>query len=210
MTDQTNTPERLRNPNRLFGLLALSALLAGGLLVACGPDQEGTADTLGNDSQIVGETGDTDAGFDLDATTETGENDALLGDTETRSDSDLAVGGADVGGAGDIPVVVTLGETLNVVEADAPARAANEGELELAVGERYEFRSEGEGDLVLENLDGDPLLASGDQEGTFEADSNVAFEESADGVMFTLTDELASELAALSQNGQRIVLRVLN
>lgn len=171
-----------------------------------------------------------DAGLELDATAGTEQDGAAVGtddqanaavenDTTAQTEdpanataegteNQTAVGGTDTGGAGDQAAVVTLGESLNVMEAQAPATAASETELELAVGERYEIRTEGQGDLMLENDAGDPLLATGDEEGTFEQDQDVAFEGGENSVTFTLTEELAQELAALSQGEQRLQVRV--
>lgn len=69
--------------------------------------------------------------------------------------------------------------------------------ITLQSGLRYTFVNEGGSNHPLDfrDSDGNILLAQGDQEGTFENDANVAFEVDGANVTFTLTADLAEELA---------------
>ncbi|EOZ92194.1 Sensory subunit of low CO2-induced protein complex, putative [Indibacter alkaliphilus LW1] len=69
--------------------------------------------------------------------------------------------------------------------------------ITLQAGLRYTFVNDGGSahPLDFRDSEGNILLAQGDQEGSFEGDSEVAFEVDGANVSFTLTNGLAEELA---------------
>ncbi|WP_367127331.1 fasciclin domain-containing protein [Mongoliibacter sp.] len=69
--------------------------------------------------------------------------------------------------------------------------------ITLQSGLRYTFVNNGGSahPLDFRDSDGNILLAQGDQDGSFEDDSNVAFEVDGDNVSFTVTEDFANELA---------------
>ena len=80
-------------------------------------------------------------------------------------------------------------------DADAPLGEDNPT-IELAAGARFEIENEGWSPhpLAFRDPDGEELLSQAD-EGTFEDDPAVDWQDDGDTVAFTLTDDLADELA---------------
>ena len=71
--------------------------------------------------------------------------------------------------------------------------------LSLSTGQRYVFEtSGGESPLDFRSGDGTFLLAQGQPEGTLEGNSDVNFTDEGSSVAFTLTPELAEQLASYS------------
>jgi len=90
-------------------------------------------------------------------------------------------------------------EVTSIDGNDASASLNTENtEITLESGARYTFVNNG-GDahpLELRTSGNDLLLAQGSATGSYESDSNVNFEVNGNEVSFTLTQSLASELAA--------------
>jgi hypothetical protein len=185
-----------------------------------GGDAEG-ADTFGDTGDAVGddaaadetveldleeeETTDADAAVDgeVEADVETETDVAAEGDAAAEAEGDEVAGGGAAAPAGQ-PVVITFtqaaeGVAVENVEGaeDAEAVAATDQpnpDLNLTVGQRYEFAFDGEGDLVFFDANNEPLLTSAGTEGAFAEDADVAAETEDGRVSFTLTEELAQEI----------------
>lgn len=105
----------------------------------------------------------------------------------------------------EVSAIITLdnvGASAYVITSIDGEGASGELDVEnaaitLQAGLRYTFVNEGGSahPLDFRDSDGNVLLAQGDQEGSFEGDSGVAFEVDGPNVTFTLTTELADELA---------------
>jgi hypothetical protein len=154
--------------------------------------------------------GEVEADVETEAETETdvaAEGDAAEGDAAAEAEGDAegdeVAGGGAAAPAGQ-PVVITFtqaaeGVAVQNVEGaeDAEAVAATDQpnpDLNLTVGQRYEFTYDGEGDLVFFDADNQPLLTSAGTEGAFAEDADVAAETEEGRVSFTLTEELAQEI----------------
>jgi hypothetical protein len=184
-----------------------------------GGDAEGAdtfGDPVGDDEAAADETVELDLGdeaaTDADAATD-GEVEADV-ETEAETETDVAAegeaaegdevaGGGAAAPAGE-PVVITFTQAAEGVAVqnvqgaeDAEAVAATDQpnpDLNLTVGQRYEFTFDGEGDLVFFDAANQPLLTSAGAEGTFAQDADVAAETEEGRVAFTLTEELAQEI----------------
>lgn len=118
----------------------------------------------------------------------------------------LVLGGA---AAQDAPPTVTLvmgnegASAWLVTTVEGAEGVAATGEqnpaLTFTVGNRYMFDTSGVDSsfhpLDFRDADGNVLLAQGSSEGSFEGDEAVAWEESAEMVAFTVTEELADALS---------------
>jgi hypothetical protein len=176
------------------------------------PFAEDTADDAGAfgeaETEVEGETvelepeeGVTAEGELADETTAEGAEDEAA--AEEPVGDEVAGGGAAAPAAGE-PIVVTLSQAAegvavaNVEGAEDPEAVAamdqDNPDLNLTVGERYEFVYDGEGDLVFLNSNDEPLLSTAGAEGTFATDAEVAAEAQDGRISFTMTDALAQEI----------------
>ncbi|MEX2541909.1 MAG: hypothetical protein WD314_08870 [Trueperaceae bacterium] len=148
---------------------------------------------------------DAETDADVDVTTEETTEDTADDTTAEAGegeDGDVAGGGA-APAAGEA-VVVTFSQAAegvaveNVQGAEDAESVASTDEtnpdLNLTVGQRYEFEYDGEGDLVFFNSDNEALLSSAGIESAFAEDGEVQAEMEDGRVSFTLTEELAQEL----------------
>lgn len=180
-----------------------------------------TTDTFDNDTTAFGDEVEpdtaADAGetveMDLGEDAEVAEDAAADAETDFETDETTAADAegdeGEVAGGGAAPaagetVVVTLSQAAegvaveNIEGADDAESIASTDEsnpdLNLTVGQRYEFAYDGEGDLVFFNGDNEPLLSSAGTESAFAADADVQAEMEDGRISFTLTEELAQEI----------------
>lgn len=206
--------------------LTSALIIAGGLMVACGPSDDSieandvnqgsalTTETTQPANDFAGtETGDAfgnSATNDLTADTDAG----LLTDEETGADiagtaTDTNLTDANLNATADVatqsgePVMIVINEDDNALVIEEVAGADNVAqvgaqnpEVTLMVGERYEIVFEGEGGVALQGKDDNILLASNEESGSLEANADIDFVESNNSMTFTVTEELAEQLAA--------------
>jgi hypothetical protein len=161
-------------------------------------------DAAADADAAVGE--EVEADVETEADAEAGAEDAEAGaedEAAAEAEGDEVAGGGAAPAAGE-PVTVTLTQAAEGVAVaniegaeDAAAIAATDEpnpDLNLTVGQRYEFVYDGEGDLVFLDANDQPLLTTAGTEGTFAEDVDVAAEAQEGRLSFTLTEELAQEI----------------
>ncbi|MEX2534337.1 MAG: hypothetical protein WD273_01960 [Trueperaceae bacterium] len=152
------------------------------------------------DTEVEGETVEMNLGDD--AAVE-GDDAAVEGEAEVDAEGEEVAGGGAAPAAGET-IVVTFSEAAegiaveNIQGAQDAEAIASTGEanpdLNLTVGQRYDFMYDGDGDLVFYNTDGEELLSTAGTEGAYGQDSEVAVEVEDGRLSFTLTDQLAQEI----------------
>lgn len=176
-------------------------------------DDDAAVDTTADadaDAEVEGETVEMDlddetVATEEDADSEVSAEEAAEGEettAETAEEGEVAGGGA--APAEGEAIVVTFSQAAEGVAVenvqgadDAESIAATDEsnpDLNLTVGQRYEFEYDGEGDLVFFNSDNEALLSSAGTDSAFAQDSDVQAEMQDGKVSFTLTEELAQEI----------------
>lgn len=176
-----------------------------------GDDTDTTADAgetvemeLGDDADVTEEAAVDDTDADLDVTTEETTDETADTTAEAGEGEDGEVAGGGAAPAEGEAIVVTFSQAAEGVAVenvqgaeDAESVAATDEsnpDLNLTVGQRYEFEYDGEGDLVFFNEDNEALLSSAGTESAFAEDGDVRAETEDGRVSFTLTEALAEEL----------------
>lgn len=201
--------------------LALSALLTGGILIACGPSDDSTA-TDGTGSTVTETVPGAEGGLDngmvdtAPAQTEVSPSADLPAenDTTTAAGNDSS-GNVAGGGTATTPapstadtaqgaVTIVLNASDNGIQVadisgtDTPDQIAASEEqnptLNLTVGQRYTLSLQNAGELALLDASGNVLLASNGSEGTLTDDGGVDFQADGSSLSFTLTQDLADQI----------------
>lgn len=166
------------------------------------PDEEAAeAETAETEDAAADQTpGDADV-----AQEETEQQDAQAqAEEQIDAEGDVAGGGAAAPAEGEA-ITVTLTQAAEGVSVenvqgaqDAQQVASTEEtnpELTLSSGQRYEFSWDGEGDLVFYDSNDQPIFSTAGTDSEFANDEEVNAVMESDQIAFTVTEDLAQQLA---------------